>query len=130
MHVVETKIRKIRRLKITILSLEFTEVSRSVMYNILTEDIDFKKLCSLWVPRLLTVEHKQKRVAISLHFLILYEEERDAMLSRIIAGDETGESHITPELKQQSLEWRHTSSLVKIKAKKMLPKPKIMATVF
>ncbi|GFW76853.1 uncharacterized protein TNCV_59511 [Trichonephila clavipes] len=48
--------------------------------------------------------------AISLDFLIRYEEEGDDMLSRIVTGDETWISHITPELKQQSMEWQHTSS--------------------
>ncbi|GFU48308.1 hypothetical protein TNCV_2053921 [Trichonephila clavipes] len=36
--------------------------------------------------------------------------------NRIVTGDETWLSHITPESKQQSMEWRQTSSTVKIKA--------------
>ncbi|KFM59394.1 hypothetical protein X975_02345, partial [Stegodyphus mimosarum] len=39
------------------------------------------------------------------------------MLSEIVTGDETWVSHITPESKQQSMEWCHTSSPVKVKAK-------------
>ncbi|GFS57046.1 uncharacterized protein TNCV_4238311 [Trichonephila clavipes] len=57
-------------------------------------------------------------------------EEGDDMLSGIVTGDETWVSHITPESKQQSIEWRHTSSLVKVKTKQTLSKRKIMATVF
>ncbi|GFR22588.1 histone-lysine N-methyltransferase SETMAR [Trichonephila clavata] len=90
--------------------MEFSDVSRSVAYKIVTEDLNFKKLCSRWVPRLLTAEDKEKRFASSLEFLIRYDEEGDDMLSRIVTGDETWVSHITPELKQQSMEWRHTSS--------------------
>ncbi|GFW02061.1 HTH_48 domain-containing protein [Trichonephila clavipes] len=48
-----------------------------------------RKLSSRWVPRLLTAEHEEKRFAISLDFLIRYEEERDDMLSRIVTEDET-----------------------------------------
>ncbi|GFX40019.1 uncharacterized protein TNCV_2273031 [Trichonephila clavipes] len=70
------------------------------MNKIVTEDLNFKKLCFRWVPRLLTVDHKEKRFAISLDFLIRYEEEGDDMLSRIVTGDETWVSHITPESKQ------------------------------
>ncbi|GFV97322.1 uncharacterized protein TNCV_2038321 [Trichonephila clavipes] len=104
MQVVETKICENSRFTITTLSLEFPDVSSSVVYKIVTEDLNFKKLCSQWVPRLLTSEHKEKRFAISLDFLIGYKKEGDNMLSRIVTGDKTWVSHITPESKQQSME--------------------------
>ncbi|GFX93833.1 hypothetical protein TNCV_1590091 [Trichonephila clavipes] len=37
------------------------------------------------------------------------------MLSRIVNGDETWVPHITMESKQQSMEWRHTSSPFQVK---------------
>ncbi|GFY24342.1 uncharacterized protein TNCV_1013911 [Trichonephila clavipes] len=104
MLAVETKIRENRRFTITTLSLEFHNVSRSVVYKIVTGNLNFKKLCSRWVPRLLAAEHKEKRFAISLDFLIRYEEEGYDILSRIMTGDETWVSHITPESQQQSME--------------------------
>ncbi|GFW92182.1 uncharacterized protein TNCV_3540681 [Trichonephila clavipes] len=97
MQAVETTIRENRRFTKNTLSLEFPDVSRSVVYKIGTEDLNFKKLCSRWVPRLLTVEHKEKRFAISLDFLTRYEEEEDDMLSRIVTGDKIWASCITPE---------------------------------
>ncbi|GFX12250.1 histone-lysine N-methyltransferase SETMAR [Trichonephila clavipes] len=97
--------------------------------QIVTEDLNFKKLCSPCVSRLCTPEHKEKRFASSLDLLIRYKEEDD-MLSRIVTGDETWVSHITPESRQQSIEFRHPSSPVKVKAKQTLSKCKIMATVF
>ncbi|GFV07007.1 uncharacterized protein TNCV_2085681 [Trichonephila clavipes] len=75
-------------------------------------------------------EHKEKRFAISLDFLIRYEEEGDDMLRRIVTGDETRVSNISSESKQQSTEWRHTSSPIKVKAKQTLSKHKIIATKF
>ncbi|GFV41178.1 HTH_48 domain-containing protein [Trichonephila clavipes] len=83
MQAVETKIRENRRFTITTLSLEFPDDYRSVVYKIVTEDLNFKKLCYRWAPRLLIVEHKETRFALSLDFLIRYEEE---MLSRIVIG--------------------------------------------
>ncbi|GFX26603.1 histone-lysine N-methyltransferase SETMAR [Trichonephila clavipes] len=112
MQAVETKIRDNRRFTITTLPLEFPEVSQSVVNKIVTEGLNFKKLCSRWVPRLLTAEHKEKRFASSLHFLIHYKKESDGMLSRIVTGEETWVSHITPESKLQSMEWQHASSPV------------------
>ncbi|GFX66817.1 histone-lysine N-methyltransferase SETMAR [Trichonephila clavipes] len=84
----------------------------------------------MWVPRLLTAEHKEKRFAISWDFLIRYEEEGDGMLSRTVTGDEKWLSHIDLESKQQSMELRYTSFTVKIKAKQTLSKRKVMAKVF
>ncbi|GBO29216.1 hypothetical protein AVEN_42414-1 [Araneus ventricosus] len=52
------------------------------------------------------------------------------MLSRIVTGDETWVPHITPESKQQSMEWRHTHFPVRVKAKQTLSQCKIMASVF
>ncbi|GFU23579.1 histone-lysine N-methyltransferase SETMAR [Trichonephila clavipes] len=52
------------------------------------------------------------------------------MLSRILTGDETWVSHITPQSKQRSMEWPNTSSPAKVKAKQTLSKRKIMARVF
>ncbi|GFS83321.1 histone-lysine N-methyltransferase SETMAR [Trichonephila clavipes] len=87
MQAVETKICENRRFVINILSLEFPDVSRSLVYKIMTEDLNFKKLCSWWVSRLFSPEHKEKRFANPLDFLIRYEEEGDSMLSRIITGE-------------------------------------------
>ncbi|GFV74526.1 mariner Mos1 transposase [Trichonephila clavipes] len=72
----------------------------------------------------------REEVCHFIRILIRYEEEKDDMLSRIVTGDKTWVSHITPKSKQQSMEWRHTFSPVKVKAKQTLSKRKIMATVF
>ncbi|GFS79823.1 uncharacterized protein TNCV_750141 [Trichonephila clavipes] len=93
----ETKLHENRKFTINTLSLEFPDVPWSVVYNIVTEDLNFKKLCSRWEPRILTAEHKEKRFVISLDFLIRYEEEGDNMLSQIITRDERWASHIIPE---------------------------------
>ncbi|GFW14260.1 HTH_48 domain-containing protein [Trichonephila clavipes] len=92
MQAVETKILENRRFPITTLSLEFLDVSWSVVYKIITEDLNFKKLCSRGYP-----EHsgtQGEEVCHSLDFLIRYEEGDD-MLSRIVTGNETWVSHIT-----------------------------------
>ncbi|GBN40309.1 hypothetical protein AVEN_58680-1 [Araneus ventricosus] len=107
---VEVKILENRRFAISTLSSDFLEVSRSVLYKIVSEKLNFKKLCSRWVPKLLTQDHKNKRFECSLNFLIHYNEEGDTMLSQIVTGDETWVSHVTPESKQQSVEWRDTHS--------------------
>ncbi|GBL89352.1 hypothetical protein AVEN_225874-1 [Araneus ventricosus] len=108
---VEAKILENRRLTINTLSNDFPEVLRLVLYKIVSEKLYLKKLCSRWVPKLLTEDHTNKRFECSLNFLTRYNEEGGGMLSRIVTGDETWVSHVTPESKQQSMEWRHTHTL-------------------
>jgi [histone H3]-lysine36 N-dimethyltransferase SETMAR len=127
---VNTKIQENRRFTISALSVEFSEVSRSVIYDIVTRNLGYKKLCSRWVPKMLTDEHKQKRLASAQKFLQRYRNEGDEFLGHIVTGDETWISYTNVESKQQSMQWRHSWSP---KAKKFKQAPsvkKIMATVF
>lgn len=127
---VDEKVRENRRFTISALSLEFPNVSKTTLHKIVSEHLKFRKLCSRWVPRLLSDEHKTKRMGCALEFLGRYHEEGDVFLENIVTGDETWVSHITPETKRQSMEWRHTMSPVKVKAKQTLSARKVMATVF
>jgi hypothetical protein len=79
---------------------------------------------------MLTDEHKMKWQASALTFLTRYSEQGDDFLNRTVTGDETWVSHVTPESKQQSIEWRHTSSPIKKKFKQTISTRKIMCTVF
>ena len=36
-------------------------ISKSAVHRILTENLDMRKLCARWLPRLLTMEQKQRR---------------------------------------------------------------------
>ncbi|GFW20203.1 uncharacterized protein TNCV_1855271 [Trichonephila clavipes] len=69
MQAVEINIREDRRFTIITLSLEFPDVSRSVVYKIVTEDLNFKKLCSRWIPRLHAAKHKEE----VCHFIGLFD---------------------------------------------------------
>ncbi|GFX17746.1 histone-lysine N-methyltransferase SETMAR [Trichonephila clavipes] len=85
MQAVETKIRENRRFTITVLSLKFTEVSRSVVYEIVTDDLNFQKLCFRWVY---SKQNTNRRgLPFSLDFLIPDAEIGDYMLSGMDTGD-------------------------------------------
>lgn len=127
---VDEKVRVNRRFTITSLSSEFSQISRSVLYEIVTERLNYRKLCSRWVPKMLTDVHKTIRLASALNFLERYSDEGDGFLSQIVTGDETWVAHVTPESKQQSMEWRHSTSPKKVKFKQTISARKIMCTVF
>ncbi|KAJ4429271.1 hypothetical protein ANN_26274 [Periplaneta americana] len=102
-----------RRFTITKLSSHFPQISRSLLHEIVTKHLLFKKC----VPSALT-------------FLQRYHDDCDEFLDRIVTGDETWISHFTPETKQQSIHWRHSGSLVRTKFKQTLSVRKVMCTVF
>lgn len=118
---VDENLREHRRFTITTLALNFHQVSISVFYKTVAENLNFQKLCSRWVSKLLTENHKKKRLECALDFLGHFDDDGDEMLSQTVTGDEIWISHITPESKQQSMECRHTESPTKVKANKCFP---------
>jgi hypothetical protein len=52
-------------------------------------------------------------MCFELKFLTCHTQEGDEFLDPIVTGDETWVFHHTPELTQQSLQWRHTHDVVK-----------------
>jgi len=101
-------VRDDRRFTISYLSLHFPQISGTLLYDIVSSHLGYRKVCARWVSKMLTEEHKKQRVACALTFLMRYHKEGHGMLSHIVRGDETWVSHITPESKQQFLHWKHT----------------------
>jgi len=102
--------RQDRRINLDDLCILIPEVSRSTIGRTLTEKLEYRKVCARWVPRMLTEDHQRQRTDSSREFLQRYADENDNFLDSTVTGDETWAFHFTPETKQQSREWRHSSS--------------------
>lgn len=128
---VDDFIRKDRRVKLSELSKQFPEISRSLLYEIVTDHLNYRKICSRWVPKMLTDQHKTNRMGSALSFLTRYEQQGDAFLDQIVTGDETWVCHFTPETKRKSMEWHHPQSPTRPrKFKQSFSMKKVMASVF
>ena len=127
---VRQRVMENRRFTITEMGGHFPHISRSLLHEIVSKHLLFKKLCARWVPKNLTPEHKIQRLGAALTFLQRYHDVGDEFLDRIVTGDETWISHFTPETKQQSMHWRHSGSPVRTKFKQALSARKLMCTVF
>ena len=82
------EIRANRRVTIRELRHIIPEVSKTTIHEAVTEKLGHRKLCARWVPKMLTDDHKTKRVGFALKFLTRYAQEGDEFLDSIVTGDE------------------------------------------
>jgi hypothetical protein len=90
---IEGEIRANRHVTIRELHHIIPEVHEAV-----TEELQYRKLCACWVPKMLMDHHKMKRMGSALKFLMHYTQD-DEFLDSTENGDETRVSHHTPESK-------------------------------
>lgn len=126
---VESLIREDRRLKIREMAMEL-DLPKSVVHEIVHDNLGFRKVSCRWVPKQLTDEHKFLRMGISLQLLERYREPDGDFLDKLITGDETWLHLTTPETKADSMTWKHPWSPTPRKFKVQHSVKKVMATVF
>jgi hypothetical protein len=78
--VVDSKVNEDRRFTISSLSLHFPQISRTILYEIVSDRLNYRKLCSRWVLKMLSEEHKTKRAGSALTFLTRYSVQDDEFL--------------------------------------------------
>ncbi|GBL76826.1 hypothetical protein AVEN_53485-1 [Araneus ventricosus] len=67
MRCIDEKVHSNRRFTISDLSMNFQNISRSLLHEIVTEHLHYKKLSSRWVPDV----QKRKRMGAALEFLLV-----------------------------------------------------------
>jgi DNA-binding Xre family transcriptional regulator len=75
-------------------------VSKQRVGYILREELDIKKPCARWVPRLLTADKQRTRIKISEQCLERFNQNKTDFVRQF-----TWIHHYTPESKQQSKQW-------------------------
>jgi hypothetical protein len=98
---IEGEISANRRVTIRQLHHIIPEVSKTTIHEDVTEKLGYRKLCARWGPKILTDDHKTKRMGSALKLLTRYAQEGDEFLDSIVTGDETWGFHHTPESTQQ-----------------------------
>jgi len=123
-------IREKRHFTISEVYEQCPEVSHTVVYEIVTEHVQYRKICARWVPRMLTDAHKVARMGSALMFLERYERDGNAFLDQTVTGDETWISHNTPTSKRHSMEWHHAVAKMATQNQTHCISPKLMASDF
>jgi len=109
---------------------EIIGISKERVGYILHEELDMRKLCARWVPRLLTADQKRTRMKISEQCLEHFNKNRTDFVHRFITMDETWIHHYTPESKQQSNQRRKAGCSAPKKTGSVPSVGKVMASVF
>jgi transposase len=95
---IEQRIHDYRWVTIDETAIEFN-VSHGSVYNIVHNDLGYRKVCSRWVPRQLSDDHKRARQTICQEHLDHSTREVEAFLHRIVTGDKSWVNHYEPESK-------------------------------
>ncbi len=103
-------------------------ISTGSVHNILCLDLEMKKKAPKFVPRILTQEQKDLRVAVCHENL--RETQDPLFLWSVITGDESWFSVLEPELKQTSCQWMHAKEKCPKKALWSCQARKTMMEVF
>jgi predicted DNA-binding protein YlxM (UPF0122 family) len=91
---VEGLIREDQRVKVREIA-EVTGIAKSTVHEIIS-DLNVYKVSAHWASKMLTKEHKRKRMAASLENLCHYQDERESFMEGIVTGDETRVHKFTP----------------------------------
>ena len=99
---IEQRIRDYRRVTIDEIAVAFN-MNHGSGYDIVHNDLGYRKVCSRWVPRQLSNDHKHAQQTICQEHLDRHAHEGDAFLQRIVTGDESWVYHYEPQSKIQSM---------------------------
>ena len=84
---------------------ELSGIHSSTVLKILFERLGLRKICTHWVPHLLTDEQKQSRVRLALQVIEKYDKCDPRRLEKIVTGDETWIYHFQPDSKAKNKVW-------------------------
>jgi hypothetical protein len=116
---IEQQIRDYRQ--VTIDEIPLASMSHSSAYDIVHNDLGYRKVCSRWIPRQLSDDHKRARQTICQEHLDHHVREGDASLHRIVTGDESWVYHYESESKRHSMQWKHPLSPANKNSRHRLP---------
>ena len=68
--------------------------------------LDLRKVCSGWVPHLLTEEQKTQRLKCARELLKAYKGCKSRVISNLLTGDETWMHMFEPQRRADNKQWK------------------------
>uniref|UniRef100_A0A8C3CC15 Transposase n=1 Tax=Cairina moschata TaxID=8855 RepID=A0A8C3CC15_CAIMO len=104
-------------------------IPQTQIFEMVKENLAMRKVCTKFVPRVLSEEQKANRKVICQDLLHHVNEEPD-FLDNVVTGDDTWVFEYDPESKRQSTEWHTPASPRPKKARMSKSKQKSMLICF
>ena len=125
---IEQPIRDYRQVTTDEIAVEFN-MSHGSAYNVVHNELRYRKVCSRLVPRQLSSDHKRAQQTICQEHLN-HHAHGDAFLRQTVTGDKSWVYHYEPESKRQSMQWKHPLSPANKKFKTQASAGQVMLTIF
>jgi histone-lysine N-methyltransferase SETMAR len=87
-----------------------TSHCHATIHAIIHKDLKMKKVCAHWVPRDLMPEQKERRVQNCHELLAVHHKDPVGFFARPVTSDESWLHYRTPDMKRQSMQWKHDDS--------------------
>lgn len=107
-----------------------TDYSYGTVSGIIHNQLNMRRICARWIPKMLNTDQKRLRVECCEQLLKRFEREGEKFMDRIVTVDETWISLYTPETKAQSTMWKTPGSPSPKKFKMSQSTKKQMFVVF
>jgi len=85
-------------------------ISREQVGSFIHEDLDIRKFSAKWLSKCLNADQKHQRRQSSEQISEFFRHDPNDFLSQLVTMDEVWLYHHHLETKQQSMDWRHSSS--------------------
>ena len=119
---------KDRRVSIETISAQF-DVSVGTVRTIIREELEMRKICAKFVPRVLRENQKERRCHDSREMVELINSDL-VVLDALVTSDESWIYCYDPETKRQSSQWKHAGSPRSKKARQSKSTHKLLMIPF
>ena len=83
-----------------------TGISEGSVQTILKKRLDLRKVCTRWVPHLLTEEQKTQRLRCARELLKTYKGCNSRVISNLLTGNETWMHMFEPQRRADNKQWK------------------------
>lgn len=105
-------------------------ISKATIQRTLAEHLQMRKLCTRWMPKILTVPQLHDRVQCSRENLSLCKQSPSRFLASIVTGDESWVHHYDPLSQREAREWTKIGQKPSARPRQQRSAGKILLSVF
>ena len=100
------------------------------MQTILKKRLDLRKVCTRWVPHLLTEKQKTQCLKFAQELLKTYKGCNSPVISNLLTGDETWVHMFEPQTRADNKQWKRKDQKRPCIAKRTVSSKKMLYAIF